>query len=1178
MSFLFGSKAQRTFKKIQDLASSDMVDQAAVMVEEELDTLLEDHDIAAKLVPFLMDIGHPDLGGRIAENIVRTHSDLRMTVTRLLEEKQAQFPRSIELLRVIWKSRLHQRDFNGLMDILGRTERVTVSRFADSIQSAAQALNGVSGRELGAGIERILAWAIITLHRGDPSSAMDILVDAAERCRFPEESLSRLSGWIAARTSGTDMEVNLKRVQILTAIGDRERAITEIPSLYEAEKEILDKAISLVEKELVPNDKTPKSKISLARLMGKAGRINEASLILDPLVDKHHDSSLLEQAVTGMVIGSSGSARVHLLQARLRLFRGEKTQALDSIERAFGCPDVADSPVVDICRSFIESGIDRDGLVTGKLGEFLVEKGSVEEAVSVLALSVKTDPEWVFEKLQQLLKRDRTSAAVLTLLAVVLLVLKRGGESAATLKHLSARKDVKSKQDIVSVLSDFDYLMAEHVELRRLRAASGSVNGKASESAGDWIELLISGEKVGQQGCLVIFDSGAYKKRAAEIVESSYEPDSLAGELVLAASKIEAGVPEESSEHLLQAMESPELVDRVTELVSSLPFSAVAAMNPGKLFKSLNENGRGDVVAKLLPLLASDGSEEWMDDLASEMILRSDRETAFFRIRYFIELGKPGTGAAAVNGLHVEEGNLASLIEGCKAVTAGDIQLATSHLSRAASHEETASLARSVLGNVIEREKGSAKGAIALARAEISTGNIKSAAEVLKSLLSEEEVLDFLEEKVKEVPASHELHGCLALARLFAGDPDGYRESAGTALEGESGMAEELVSRGAEFSLENDYAIGMVFAAEMGLANVENFDPMELLFKALCLDPNLHGRVEALDFTNDLLSMLISLATCDPAGFTALEVPSWATVPVELISASREEWSKQNAVPALVQLEILAVSAGHAEEAHEIRKVLAEAGEDRSQALLKDALENHDFIMDLLKLCSDSSAAERSMEEFFPEGISGADEELVEEAARMLLRCGSKDSIFKFTVDLLEAGNDAFGKTAGFIVGVYVPTAGEEGSLTVAQVVELLLISGRYFEAFSMARGDAALLARVREKVAEHDSGSDSLSSLLRSGREGEVPEDAAPMVRGEALWRIGERRAACGVWKKAYSETADPALLSRLSYAYQCMGATADHAAARRLLSEKHPEHLLRTGNTGHHKNKLAMITYSIR
>ncbi|MEA3266315.1 MAG: hypothetical protein U9P42_05160, partial [Candidatus Fermentibacteria bacterium] len=185
MAFLFGSKAQRTFKKIQDLASSDMVDQSAVMVEEELDLLLSDSEVSGKLVPFLMDIGHPDLGGRIGEKIMRTHPDLRMSVSRLLEEKQAQFPRSIELLRVIWRSRLHQRDFTGLIELLGRTERLTVNRFTTSIQSAFQTLDGVTGRELGSSIDRVLAWSIVVLQKGDPKAAMDILVDGAERCRFP---------------------------------------------------------------------------------------------------------------------------------------------------------------------------------------------------------------------------------------------------------------------------------------------------------------------------------------------------------------------------------------------------------------------------------------------------------------------------------------------------------------------------------------------------------------------------------------------------------------------------------------------------------------------------------------------------------------------------------------------------------------------------------------------------------------------------------------------------------------------------------------------------------------------------------------------------------------------------------------------------------------------------------
>lgn len=1180
MSFLFGSKAQRTFKKVQDLASGDMVDQAAVMVEEELDTLLEDHDVAAKLVPFLMDIGHPDLGGRIGERIVRTHSDLRMPITRLLEEKQTQFPRSFELLRVIWKSRLHQRDFNGLMDVLGRTERVTVNRFADTVQSSAQALNAVRGRELGAGIDRILAWAMITLHRGDPSAAMDILVDAAERCSFPEESLSRLSGWIASRTGGTDMEVNLKRIMVLTAIGDRERAIAELPSLYEAETELLNRAVSLVEKELVPHDDTTKSRISLARLMSRAGRVNDACLILDPLIDRNRDSSLMEQAVTGMVLGAPGSARAHLLQARLRLARGEHTQALDSVDRAFECPDVADSPVVDICRSFIDSGIDREGLVTGKLGEFLVEKGSVEEAVRVLSLSVDSSPEWVLEKLQRLLKRERTSAAVLTLLAVVLLVLERGGEAAATLKHLASRTDIKSKQDIVSVLSEFDHLMAEHTELRRLRAASGASNGRGTEAASDWLELLISGEPVTDQGCLAIFDSGVYKDRSAEILQSGFTPASPAGELVIAGARIHQGISSESTGNLTAAISSPQLVERITGLVSSLPFSSVSAMKPGRLFSELNRNNRGGVVAKLLPLLAVSGAEGWMDDLAGEVMLDTPEETILFRMRYFIETGKPGTGAAAVKGLETENDDISNLVKGCTLAAAGDVQAAVEHLSRAASGERTASLARTVLSSLTQRDSGSPLGAIALARAEIKIGDTASAAKTLKPVLGEKEVLDFLEEAVLRAPGAHEIHGVLALARLMAGDPRGFMESAGTAAEGDTELMEEILRTGASYSLDNHLPRGMVFIAELGMKYMEDYDPSDLLVRALCLEPDLHGRISALGCEDPLLQMLLALAARTATGFTAVGVPEGAGIPIDMIREAHSEWGESKATEALLQLEILAGCADYPEEAHAIRVTLSGLGEDRSVVLLRDALENPGYRMDFLRLCQSEKTAESSIDALYPGGIAEAGEGEMEALTEMLLRCGSRDTIFNLALDLLKTGSPANGASAGRIVDEYLPTAGEEGSLTVEQVIDLLLMSGRVFEAFEMARGDSAFLARVRARVSEMDAGSNTPEGLIRSGRAvqalsmKEIRED--PMKWGEALWRTGERMAACGVWRKAYAETSRPEYLARLHYALECMGASSEAAAARRLLSENHPDHLQRTGRTGVSGGKLSMITYS--
>ncbi|MCK5840934.1 MAG: hypothetical protein KAH31_02110 [Candidatus Sabulitectum sp.] len=1182
MAFLFGSKAQRTFKKIQDLAASDMVDQSAVMVEEELDLLLSDHEVSAKLVPFLMDIGHPDLGGRIGEKIMRTHSDLRMTVSRLLEEKQAQFPRSIELLRVIWRSRLHQRDFTGLIELLGRTERLTVNRFTNSIHSAFQTLDGVTGRELGSSIDRILAWSIVVLQKGDPKAAMDILVDGAERCRFPEESLARLSGWIAASTGGTDMEVNLKRIMVLAAIGDTERAISELPSLYDAESDVVKKAIALVEKDLLPFDKTPRANISLARLISENGRVDDASLILDNLIDENGNSSILEQAVTNLVLNASSFARVHLLQARLRLTRGENTQALDSVDRAFQCNDVVDSPIVEICRKFIESGVDREGLITGKLGEFLVEKGAVEDAVEVLGLSALQSPEWVLEQIQKLLKRDRTSAAVLTLLAVVLLIDKRGGEAAATLKHLSARQDVKSRQDIVSVLLHFDSLMSSHLELRRLRAAAGYKTGSGTESADDWLELLLAGERLKDRALLEIFDREVMKSRGEEVLSSGFVPGSPAGELVLASASIYSGNFEESAIHLAAVLEEKDLVDRVTGIVSALPFSSVSAMKPALLFKMLNRNERGGVVEKLLPLMASTGAEEWMDKLAAELVLGTKVDTILFRLSYFIERGMPGTAASSVRGLRTSEEDITQLVSGCAALAAGDREKATAFLTRAAASGRTAYLAKEVLAEFLKSGKASSDTAIALAQAQLNTDDIAGAAVTLKEFLEHSDVLAYLENTVLEVSHSPEILGCLALARLYAGDPEGYRAAAGAAVEGNSELALELVQAGTDYSIENSYAPGLIFAAELGTKLIDEFDSSPALIKALCMQPELHERISELAAGDEFLGMLLLLASGNPEGFLTRPIPSDVILPSELIEKPLSVWKESESLDALKQLEILAEMSGYLPQAHEVRKAIADLGADSSEGLLKDTIDNPDYRMDFLLLCSSREQAFSSIAQLFPNGAGNSDMEEVSAAVEMLIRCKSTDKLFDFAIDILEDGSGQNRDAAGSIVDVFMPTAGESGSLSVSQVVELLLMAGRISEAFMYARGDSDLLLKIRKKVSIRDSSSDSPQAQLREGKVFQVllgsTASSDPMSLGEALWLSGKRIAACSVWRSAYTRTGEPLFLQRLEYALGCMGAYNEVDAVERLLGEKHPEFGLGAGKPVNRGESLKMISYNIK
>ncbi len=1181
MSFLFGSKAQRMFKKIQDLSSNHMVDQAAVMVEEDLDILLSDQDITAQLVPFLMDVGHPDLGARIGGKIMKTHPDLRMRISRLLEDKQTQFPKSLELLRVIWRSRLHQRDFAGLIELLQRTERMTVNRFSDSIKGSYRSLDGVTGRDLGAGIDRVLAWSLISMHKGDAIAAMDILVDASEKCGFPEESLARLSGWIAGQTGGAEMDINIRRIQVLAAIKDYERAIAELPSIYNADAEIISKAIALVEKELIPTDKTPKSKISLARLMSASGKASEACLILDKLTETYSDSSVLEQAVSNLVINNSGLSRTHLVQAKLRLERKENSQALDSIEKAFQCADIAESPIVSLCKRFIDLGIDREGLITGKLGEFLVEQGSVEDAVEILCLRAAKTPDWVIEQLQKLLKRDRTSAAVLTLLAVVLLIDNRGGEAKATLKHLSARKDVKSRQDIASVLSRFDNLMSEHPELRRLRASAGSASGRKSASAKDWAELLLSGEKIPDNGMIEIFDKSIISDKAEELISSGFKPDSPIGELLLAKAFVDTKQIEKATKHLTAALSDASMVERVSSLVASLPFSLISSMKPEKLFVRLNEVNCGNVIEKLLPLLAANDSAEWMNKLATKLTLATENNTAFFRLNYFIEKNMPGIAASSTKALTSISPGLLSLVHGCEAVASGNREDATKFLSDASSERETASLAKDVLREFISSGKASSSSAIALAQAQLKTDDASAAADSLEPFLNQSSILEYLEQAVLEVPSSFSLHSSLALARLYAGDAAGFKVAAGTALEGSLGNANEIVQAAIEYSEENDYADGFIFAAETAVKFIENFDVSEMLIKFLSLAPGKVARTLEFKSENSLLIMFQALIKCDSFAFKYNPLFTSISFPDSILDAALEAWHKEKAVEALKELEILLDEMSKISRAHKLRKILVELGEDSSEGLLNDAQFDNKYRIDFLLLSSNSDIVTEAIEKLYPKGFALISSEELSALAEMLVRSKATKNLFDFALALLELDTDEHKLAAEQIVDTFIPTAGEDDSLSIPQTVTLLLVSGRINQAFELARGDSKLLAEVREKLAIFDQESNLPDSLLRADKVFDVIRTnramSSPLAYGEAMWNLGQRVSACSIWREAYSRENDVKLLIRLYSALDYMGDLLERRAVLRLLSEKHPESISEN-MLDNSSSELSIISFNIK
>ncbi len=1128
---IFKSKPQRIIKKARDMARDDMVDQAAVLIEEEIETILEDREVTRQIIPFLMDIGHPDLAARLSERVIKAYSDLRSGVVKILEEKLGQYARSTELLRVLWRFRLRSKDYNGMIDLLSTVDRLTESRFTDSIESTYNAQAGFSGEEIR-NTEPFLAMAVVLYRKGRAAEAVEVLAETAERSPFPDESLARLSGWIANRTGGVDMDVNLGWIRTLVALSDTDRAVAELGTLFQADQETLEKAIAITEKSLVRADTSGRASIALARLMAAAGRIGDACTILEGMIDWEVDVSLLDQAATGVVMAAPASARPHLLQARLRIARGEITLGMESLEKVFDCSDLDQSPVAEVCRSVIEGGMDREGRVSRKLGEFLVERGTVEDAVQIVLYQLEQDPDWVFTQIQKLLQREKANASVLTLLAVHKSLAGREGEAGATLQHLSSRKDLKSRSDAAQVLSRLSHLMDRFPRLRRFRALVTSGIGGSTESASDWLALVLKGEKAPETGYLGIFDNGLAHDRSREILESGFTPTTPAGHLVLATAAAAQDDAVSAGPSMAAASREKDVAERVAALVSDMRLSFLHKTLPEAYLPALNDAGRGDVVAKILPLLAEpDAREDWMDTLAFGIDTGDVLSTAMFRLEYFIESGRFGTAAVSVESLRVPAGPAADLAAGCRAAAAEDRTRAVELLSAAAADPGTARMAMTVLESLAGDEK-SGPTTLALARALISTGDLSGAAGVLAKCPESVEILEFLEENTPRHQDSWELWKLLALARLSGGDHFGFRAAAGTALEMSPSPAKELASAALDRGGRSGDTELLFFGVAVAVRHDTGMDVSGPAADLLRSAPHYHGQLELLGFDHPEVVALLGIASRNHELLLSSEFSGKLDPPAESVDRCLELWTRDGYTEALYRLLEFCTASGLAAQAHRARVALAgKSFPEVEKGLLEDARAGGAARLDFWNLVRSDELLRRGLSEFMPPGTPPPPDEAAAAASALAESGLDGGAIMSFAMRLADSDDPDVKLKSSLLVDKVLESCTETAT---PELIRLLAAAGKTGAAFRAARGDDHLLAALREAVAG-------------------LPEpDPSPE---ELLWRSGRREAACAGWLANYRSTGDTACLTKLHWGLSQMGLPAETAALERFIFERHPD-----------------------
>jgi len=1194
---IFDSKPRRTFKSIQKMASDNMVDQAASKVEEELDTLMEEQDVARELVAFLMDIAYPDLAARVGEEVIRHYRDLSAPILRLLEERHNEFPRSFDLLKTLWQSKIRNRDFSGCMALLDRVDRQTENRMMENLENAARTAERFAGDRLLEGdIDRFLAWAVGLQRQGRKEEALKTLLKAAERAQRPDDRIPVLIEWIATRETGRDPEAVLYLVRVYMVMDNVENAILNLPDLLDADREILEQAISMVEKDLVPRDFGKRSRVYLGRLMAAADRIEDACRVLEKLLEEEELGADVNSAMRELADRAPDSPRPQLLQARLKKIRGETTAAMDALKAAFkSAGDEAGGELVEVARDFLENDLDRNDEIAHLLAKHLTAKGSISDAVQSLIRLVESDTEWVTARLQELLKRDKSHAETLSLLAIAMLLEGREAQADAAISHLIRRKDTKSRQDILQVLNHFDDLMQSHPRLRKVRAKIRMESGNEGAAAMDWMEILLDGGEVPQSGLLQILDEDLPEKMADRIAQSSFQPRGPLESMVAGIAAVKQGAYSRAGHLLAVAAQEPSLAERAAEQVAVLPDEALESMDLEEILPLFTSGGAARHAADIM--MRTQGDESWRLSLIPRLKWGEPSRELLFRLRAYIREGRVALAGSAADDLEVDDEALTSLAAGCAAMAAGRGGKSLELLESSVTDRRTSSLARSVIEDGMETGVAPRVGASVLrARTYETEQDTASIAESLRPVAESPEALEELRRIVEDNPAAPEPLGLLVDNLAERGEVDEMLKRAPALLDVEPGRAQHVMEMAERLGRQKGNGRLLAYAASLSDAHHLSRDPEGLLTEAVLAEPDIAGSLMNRKGAGPAFRALCALASGDAATFSGilrrregLELP----ISEGIIDEAMKKWRPGKDDEALSLLSDKALEAGYTERAEAILSEMAGKGigawkTRAAEHLLEKAMGGELPRRAFWESVRDPEAIRSAVSQGLASDLDSADRETVSAILAAVTNSSLRpQELLDFARSLRETGREDVEQGLRQIAERCYEVAQSDrsqGSVNRAELIDLLLEVGMIPRASRMAleSGSDEVLQKVREGLEAHrranaGEGPEGAEALLLAGDARRALEALGPRteedgpatedLRARALWRLGRMDAARGIWLSAYRRTGDGLLLARLAWALKAGGRGMETRAVQRLLSSRHPEMATRApgqGSTG--------------
>jgi tetratricopeptide (TPR) repeat protein len=1070
------------------------------------------------------------------------------------------------------------------MALLDRVDRQIETRMMDSLENAARTADRFAGDRLLEGdIDRFLAWALGLHRQGRKDEALDTLRKTAERAQRPDERIPVMIEWIATRGTGRDPEAVLCLVRVYLVMDNIENAILNLPDLLDADEEILQQAVSVVEKDLVPRDFGKRSRVYLGRLLAAAGRIEEACQVLEKLLEEEELGADVNKAMRELVERAPDSPRPQLLQARLKKHRGETTAAMDALKAAFRAGGESSGQLMEVARDFLENDLDRDDEIAHMLADHLTSEGSVSDAVQALIRLVETDTEWVTAKLQELLKRDKNNAETLSLLSIAMLIEGREAQAEAAIRHLLKRRDTKSRQDILQVLNHFDGLMESHPRLRKVRARIRADSGNQGSAALDWMELLLSGGDVPDSGLIQILDEDLPERMADRIAESDFDPTGPLESMIAGIAAVSRGDYTRAGHWLAVAAQDPALAERAAEQVAVLPDEALKTIDLEEILPLFTKGGAARHAADIL--MRTEGDAPWRLSLIPRLRWGDPPRELLFRLRAYIREGRVALAGSAADDLDVEDRSLTSLVAGCAHLAAGRGPGATEELDAAVRDRRTSSLARSVVregmdSGVLSRESGS----LLLARSHETEGDTENLAESLRVVAESDEVVEELRRVVEENPAAPEPLSLLVDTLAARGEVDELLKRAPALLDVKPELAQHVMDLAERLGREKGNGRLLAYAAGLSDAHHLSRDPEALLVEAVLAEPETASSLMNRKGAGPAFRALCALAAGDAATFSGilrrregLELPMSESI----VDTAMKRWRPGKDDEALSILADKALEAGYRKRAEAILSEMAGKGigawkTRAAEHLLEKALEGDISRRAFWASVRDAEAVRSGISKGLAADLADADHETVSAMLAAVTNSSLHPrELLDFAASLMKTGRDDVRQGLRQIAEVcYEATQSGRGAaeIDLRRLIDLLLEVEMVPQAsrLAMSAGDDGVLERVRESLARHRKaqagrGEDGAEALLLAGDAGGAlealgersVEDGARAedLRARALWRLGRRDTARGVWLSAYRRTGDPLLLARLAWALESGGRSLESRAVSRLLAKNHPE-----------------------